>query len=120
MFVKVPTYSDQTYKIWFQAISIEPGCTVNCELAASCKVLAMSEEIVLATPSSIQSAPIVTNEQQSAKFAMIYGSVAFGALFEANHIGTNRTDFTKDTKDDAFYLTVDSTKKPLISDLCLM
>ena len=134
-FYNAPLDIDQTYKIWFQAISIEPGCTVNCEIAASCKVLAMSEEIVLATPSSIQSAPIVTDEQQSAKFAMIYGSVAFGALiilffvvagfifvrrrnlFEAYHIGTNRTDLTKDSKDDAFYTTVDSNKKPLMPDV---
>ena len=129
-FYNAPLDLEQTYKIWFQAISQEPGCLNNCDIAASCRLLAMSEEVARAiTPSSI-AAPIVTDHEQSARFAMIYGSVAFAALivlffviagfifvrrrnlFEAYHIGTNRTDLTKDSKDDAFFTTVDSTSKP--------
>lgn len=130
-FYNAPLDPSQTYKIWFQAISIEPGCVTNCETAASCKILAVSKEVEL-EPLSIVSEPVV-NEKGSAKFAMIYGSVAFGALIllffivagfifvrrrhilETYHITTNRTDLTNHSKQDTIFSTIE--KKPMMPDL---
>jgi len=37
--------SDLEYKIWFQAVSVEPNCISNCDVSANCYIVASTDGI---------------------------------------------------------------------------
>lgn len=138
-----PLNPGEDYSIWFQALSIEPGCVKSCDIAANCHVVAASDidgvEYVTEAPIEEQNPTsretiVATGNTES---ALLYGGVAtvlllilfvfVGAIVcirrramlntpETYHVSTAETGIEKNDP-SKYYPNPYNEKKPLMPDL---
>ena len=84
-YYNAPLDPTKEYKVWFQAISVEPNCRDNCDMSASCKIVASTDGVTIVTvqpPVDVPLSPDGTTESvvQTGESVLLYGSVAFVLL----------------------------------------